>query len=483
MSAEAQADAIEWAGKPLWSTIRLLLLPAAFMAALILLGFNPGGLVLYGFAALYMTLLLLRLRHGPEALLATAIVYLPQAREYGATIAPGVNGTNVIDLLLIGVWVGSCLKHSRPVFTPRPFTRMVAVWAFLSLLSVPTAMAHIGIPEFMWNHIGILRTWINQFIIFYAFVNLIRDRDMARRLLVYIMIAAGIVYLQGLQEWFGKINASSIEKSRLIGPVLQSNEFGALMICTAAPFLAFGVYYFPRMKAWAMTPVLAIFLRVLLGIFSRAAYIAFAAEALTASHVRSKKFLILVVAVLAGVYFFVPQLIPSSMQARIDQTYTDRPAGDTYDKSAEQRLILWQASEEMIKESPLLGKGFDMFHLLSNEYVATQVNVNDTHNMYFYVATQMGLPALASLLTIMIALFFRCRRLYYRSERDIDRIIGLGGAVMVVGLLVMNMFGSHMVDTSVDGFFWVYLAIVSHLLWSPAKAPATTTATAIGNEN
>lgn len=354
---------------------------------------------------------------------------------------------------------------------------MVAVWAFLSLLSVPTAMAHIGISEFMWNHTGTLRTWIDQFIIFYAFVNLIRDRNMARRLLVYMMIAAGIVYLQGLQEWFGKIDASSIEKSRLIGPVMQSNEFGALMIYSAAPFLAYGVYYFPRAKAWMAAPVLAIFLRVLLGIFSRAAYIAFAAEALTASYVRSKKFLILVFAALACVYFFVPQLIPNSMQARIGQTYEDRPAGDNYDKSAEQRLILWHAGGNMIAESPLLGKGFDTFHILSKEYVATPVDVNDTHNMYFYIATQMGLPALISLLTIIIALFFRGRRLYYRSERDIDRIIGLGGAVMVPGLLAVNMFGSHMVDTSTDGFFWVYLAIVSHLLSSPTEAPATRTAT------
>lgn len=477
MQAEAQTDALHWAGPPLWSTLRLLLLPAVFLGVLIFSHFNPGTLVLYGFAALFMVLLLLRLRHGPEALLATAIMYLPQAREYGATVAPGVNGTNVIDLLLIGVWVGSCLRNSRPIFTARPFTRMVGIWAFLSLLSVPTAMAHIGISEFMWNHTEILRTWLDQFIVFYTFVNLIRDRNMARRLLVYMMIAAGIVYLQGLDEWFGKINASSIEKSRLLGPVLQSNEFGALMICTAAPFLAYGVYYFPRMKAWMATPVLAIFLRVLLGIFSRAAYMAFAAEFIVVSTMRSKKFLILVVAALAGIYFFAPQLIPSSMQARIGQTYEDRPAGDKYDKSAEQRLILWQASENMIEQSPLLGKGFDMFHELSNEYVDTHVNVNDTHNMYLYIATQMGLPAMFSWLAIILALFFRGRRLYRQGEYDIDRIIGLGGAVMVPGLLVMNMFGSHMVDTSVDGFFWVYLAIVSHLLPTPATAPAAITAT------
>lgn len=43
---------------------------------------------------------------------------------------------------------------------------------------------------------------------------------------------------------------------------------------------------------------------------------------------------------------------------------------------------------------------------------------------------------------------------------------------MIAGLIGVNMFGTHVIDTAVDGFFWVYLAVVAHLL-PPAAQPTS----------
>jgi O-antigen ligase len=84
----------------------------------------------------------------------------------------------------------------------------------------------------------------------------------------------------------------------------------------------------------------------------------------------------------------------------------------------------------------------------------------------------MGIPSLLTLLAILAALVWRSWGLYRRGTCDIDRIIGLGAVAIVAGLVGVNMFGTHVIDTSVDGFFWVYLAIVARLL-PPAAQPTS----------
>ncbi|SBP86794.1 O-antigen ligase family protein [Thiomonas delicata] len=475
--ADPGTESSDWAGAPLRSTLRLLAVPAVFAISLTVFRIHTNAFILYGFAALFGLLLLVQLRKGPEALLAVLIIYMPLARLYAARIAPGLNGTNSLELLLIAVWIISAYKNQTKLFSPYPFTRMVSLWLGLALISVFTAMARIGLHPFIWNYLEPLRGFLDQFIIFFLFVNVIRDKNMARRLIVYMMVSAAIIYVFGLHEWWETRNYASIEKSRLLGPVGQPNDFAAQVIYAFAPILAYGAYYFPRWKSLRLAPLVLVGLRVLLAAFSRGAYLAFAMELMTLSFVKSKKFLVLVLLVLGTIYFFIPELVPNSMKARVEQTYTDRTPGAEIDKSADSRLILWNAAITMSLESPLLGKGFDQFSSLVPSYVSGYYSgvtggATDNQNMFLYAASNMGIPSLLTLLAILAALVWRSWGLYRRGTCDIDRIIGLGAVAIVAGLVGVNMFGTHVIDTSVDGFFWVYLAIVARLL-PPAAQPTS----------
>lgn len=462
----------DWGGVPLRRTLRLLALPAVFIAVLVLLRVHAGTMVLYGFALIFGVLLLASLRHGPEALLAVLVMYMPLARLYAIDLAPGLNGSNILELLTIGVWVVSSVMQRRPLFVRRPFTRLVGAWAVLSLLSVPTAMLAIGVGPFLWNYSTSLRGFIDQFVVFYLFVNLITDKGMARRMLVYILLAAAVSYVYGFHEWFGTRGLSSIEKSRIGGPIAQPNEYAAFIIYTIAPLLAVGASYFPRWKSLRLAPVALIALRVLLGTFSRAGYLALGAEALTVTLLRSRRLLVLLLAVAAGVYFFAPQYLPESMRARVAQTYEDRTLGGSFDRSAEERILLWEAAVKMSLDSPFLGKGYEQFSRLAEDYVSQYTKATDNQNMFLYVASNMGVPALAVFLTLLLSFGWRGWQLARRKGPEIDRIIGLGAATMLVGLLVVNMFGTHMIDSSVDGLFWVYLAMLAHL-WPTQGAQAS----------
>jgi O-antigen ligase len=476
-SAAAVADdGDNWGGAPLRSSLWLLMVPALFAFSIVVFKIHPGKIGLYGFAAIFGLLLLGQLRKGPEALLAIIIVYMPLSRMYVAKLAPGINGTNALELLLVAAWIISAYKNQKKLFSPLPFTRMMTIWLLLTLVSVFTAIAEIGFHPFIWNYAEALRGFLDQFIIFFLFVNLIRDKNMARRLIFYVMISAAIIYVFGIHEWWETRGANSIAKSRLLGPVGQPNDFAALMIYSLAPFLAYGAYYFPRWRSIRLAPVALIGLKVLLAAFSRGAYLAFAMELMTLSFVKSKKFFVLVLVVLATIYFFIPALVPNSMKARVAQTYQDHTVGSEIDKSADSRIILWQAAITMTEESPILGKGFDQFHSLVPTYVSGYYDgvtggATDNQNMFLYTASNMGLPSLITLLAILFSVVFHGWRIYRKSTHDFDRIIGLGAVTMVAGLVGVNMFGTHVTDTAVDGFFWVYLAAMAHLMKNTTQQP------------
>ena len=467
-TAEFPAENADWGGKELRSTLSLLAVPAIFVLSIIVFKLHPGKIGLYGFAVFFGILLLVQLRKGPEALLALIIIYYPLSKLYPVLLAPGVNGTNLLELFLITVWISLAIKHKKKLFNPFPFTRLVGAWFFISIISVFTAIYHIGLHPFIWNYLLSVRGFFDQFIIFFLVVNLIQDKNMARRLIIYMMFSATVIFLYGIQEWWFTRGASSIEKSRLLGPIGQPNEFAAQTIYSLAPILAYGAYYFPRWKSLRMAPVVLIGLRVLLAAFSRGAYLAFAMELFTLSFVKSKKFFVLVLLVIGSIYFFIPSLVPNSMKARVAQTYQDHEADSTIDKSADSRFLLWDAAIQMTKESPIFGKGFDQFHSLVPSYVpgfydGTTGGATDNQNMFLYAASTMGIPGFVTLLLIIGALAWRGWALYRISTVDIDRIIGLGAVTLVAGLVGVNMFGTHIIDTAVDIFIWIYIAIIAHL--------------------
>lgn len=460
-----------WAGKELYSTLKILAIPAIYILSILVFKIHPGKIGLYGFAAFFGIILLAQMRKGPEILIALIIIYYPLSRMYAVRLAPGINGTNLLEIFLIIVLVGHSIKHKKKIFTPRPFTKIVGFWFFLTIVSVFTAIFSIGLHPFIWNYTLSLRSFLDQFIIFFIVVNLIQDKNMARRLVVYMMLSMSVIFLFGIHEWWYVRGASDIEKSRLLGPVGQPNDFAALIIYAFAPLLAYGAYYFPKWKSVRLSPIFFIGLRVLLAAFSRGAYLAFALELFTLSFVKSKKFFVLVLLVLGSIYFFIPSLVPNSMKARVAQTYQDHESGSNIDKSADSRFLLWNAAIEMTKEDPVFGKGFNQFHRLAPDYIpgfygpgsGSTGGATDNQNMFLYAASTMGVPGLATLLILIGALAWRGWRLYKTGSVDIDRIAGLGGVTMVAGVIGVNMFGTHITDTAVDIFFWIYLAIIAHL--------------------
>lgn len=454
-----------WAA-PLRSTFRFLSIPVFLLAPSFAFGIELPVIVLYLIAGIMGMVLFFRSLRDAEWLLAVFVMYIPLARIYVVPVAPGINGTNALLIMMIVAWIARVRREKRPFFTPMQNTRLVAVWGVLSFFSFITSAFTLGM-EHLIDHLGMLKIWVDQFLIFYCAINLIRDRAMAKRLAVYLMVGATIVYLFAFLEWFDKRDAANMEKARLLGPQLQPNDLGAFIVYSSSSFIALFVLYGTRLKTWLLLPQVAMMARVLLATFSRGAYIGFGLMTLMAMYLRSRLMPVALACIGALAVAVAPSLLPDSLTARMGQTQDAQGEGGV-DKSSGTRLILWKAAIDMTLESPILGKGFATFMKLKGQYTEEEVHEADNHNMYLYICSQMGIPALVTFLLIIWRLHSQGKKVYKAATDGWERTIGLSCAALAVGVAGVNMFGSRMVDACVMAYVWLHLAVITHL-WHEQK--------------
>jgi len=460
--AAADAFSVQWAGPDLRSTLRFVMVLSVFLLAVIKV--QLPGWILYGVAIVLSITLLLRSWSNPEWLLASVIVYLPFNRILVAPFAPGINATNAFLLMLLFSWIVIATRNDRPMFAAMPNAKLVGFWAVLTSFSAVTVIFMLGLSYLVEDQLTEFKDWIDQFIIFFAFLNLIRDGKMARRLVVYMMLGALLILVLGILEMFDKQGLDSIDKSRVFGPQLQPNDFGAFLVYASAPFIALFMNHLYRLRGWFLLPILLAMAKVLLATFSRGAYIGMAVAGVAAGYLRGKIFFISSALLALVLIMLMPQLIPESLVERMSQTVVTGGSSQQLDASSQARVVLWDAAIDMTLESPVFGKGFKAFPALKDHYTAYWVKERDNHNMYLYISSQMGIPALLVFLLILYRMF-RQGGLIYRSALDsFARTIGMGGATMVAGLLAVNMFGTRMSSINVNGYFWIYLAVMAHLL-------------------
>jgi hypothetical protein len=459
----------EWGGAPLRSTLKLLLVPGVLLGIVTVLGISLPSWLLMVVGGGFGLALLPRLMRDPEPLLAIAIVYLPLSKMFVVPVGPGLNGTNILLFLLLIAYFRQGRGEAAADAPRPPASRLVGLYGVVTLLSVPTAVFVAGVSHVV-DYAQDIKLWLDQFIVFFTFSRLIRDGKMARRILVYMMVGATVVLLLGFQEWIEKRDAGSIEKARLLGPQLQPNDFGAFVCYAASPFIALLLVNISRPKILAVAiPYLLVTARILLATFSRGAYLGLALGGVVAGYVRGKRFII--GAAVAGLLLViaVPQIVPASLQARMGQTSSETVGSEQLDTSSQTRLILWDAAWQMTKKSPLFGYGFKTFPKFKGDFTETPVHESDNHNMYLYLSSQMGIPAVILFVMILWRTGAVGIRVYRGSEERFAKVVGMAATALAASAFLVNMFGSRMTDICVSVNFWITLAAVSRL-WMDIEA-------------
>ena len=458
--------------------LAFLVMPAILVLAITLTGGNWPSSILYPIALVLGLIVAISALKGVELVLACLVIYLPFSKVFVVPLAPGVNGTNM--LILLGLFAAmlraSALKQKWDDWPPG--TALVVVFGILTSLSALTiTFLPGGRTYFIYNELLSYKAWVDQFIFYFILLICIRDVESAKRCVVYMLIGSVLVVLYSVPEMLEKMGRSTIEKSRIEGPLLQSNNFGGFVAYTLLPLLAIFLIYIKDLRAWLLTPYFLLAAKVLISTFSRGAYLAMVLGGFMAGWYKGRGFLALWVSILLCFVLVFPSLIPDSIVARMgslsgNDASSSAPEEEKLDKSSMTRLIMWRAGAQMIFEDPVWGKGFKGFPYLKEDYTEVPVKESDPHSMYLYIGSQMGLPSLA-LFLLILGYSFNLGRLHAGNENDrFIKAIGIGGASATACYAVVCIFGSRAVALNFTAYFWTMLVVMQVLKQKSAEAEA-----------
>lgn len=476
-------------GFPVFAGMRpvvgFLLIPGLIVLGITLTGGHWPKAILYPLAFAMGMWVLFSAFRGVELVLAVLLFYVPFSPVYVIPLAPGINGTNSLVALGLLAVIVQAKSKSVDWINMRKGTPLILVYAVITSLSGLTmaVMYPDGHHYLLGDEFHNYKGWIEQFLIYFIALSCIRDHATAKRVFFYMVVGSVLVVIYALPEMYSKLGLSSIEKSRVNGPMGQANEFGGLLAYTMMFSCGLFLAYFRHIRAWLTAPYFLLALKLLISTFSRGAYLALAVGGLAAGYLRGKVFF--ATWGLCAIAFFIifPQFIPESIVARLNHSVAETEstsAPKQLDKSSEHRLILWKAAADMTLESPITGKGFKGFQKIKHLYTERPVHEKDPHNYYFYVASQMGLPALVIFVFILIFAFSMGWRLSKHPHDTYIRGMGIAGASAVVTYAAVCMFGSRAVNPEFTAYFWVMVACMQIL--SSTDDPQALTANAFKKE-
>ena len=446
--------------------LSFLMFPAMLVMAITITGGSWPSAILYPIALILGAVIAVSAFRGVELVLGVLLIYLPFSKVFVVPLAPGINGTNMLILLGLFAAILKAVATRQKLSEWPPGTYLVLLFGFLTSLSIFTIMQMPGGRVYvLYGEILSYKAWIDQFIFYFIVLMCVRDIETAKRCVVYCMIGSVLVVLYSVPEMLEKGGRSTIEKSRIGGPHLQSNNFGGFVAYTLLPVISLFIMHIKDIRAWLITPYFLIAAKVLIVTFSRGAYVAMVVGAMLAGYFKGRGFLALWVAIGLSFILVFPSVIPESIMARMDTIHDETAnssasAEDQLDKSSETRLIMWRAAAKMIEEDPIWGKGFKGFPYVKEDYTEIPVKESDPHSMYLYIGSQMGLPSLALFLVILGYSFWLGRYLSQDKNDKFIRVIGIGGAASTACFAVVCIFGSRAVALNFTVYFWTFLVVM-----------------------
>jgi putative inorganic carbon (HCO3(-)) transporter len=362
-------------------------------------------------------------------------------------------GNKLIDILLLGVVLGAAFKGGFR-FAKTPMNKILilfGVFCYIQLwrgsFFLDTALPlSISDPRFSnWKN------YMVMFIIFSVVVSVIKDVKQIK-IIVALMCLSVFVVDKGFYSTMSDRDLSHFSYEVRDGGIL--GYAGVNGVATfEAEFMLFllGLAAFQKRKSikLAIWGLLAFSGYCLLFSFSREAYAGILVGLLFLGLVKERWLLI----GLAAFLLSWQSLVPTAVKERVNMTYDK--SEQQLDTSAQDRVTLWNDAVDLFHQNPVLGAGFDTYQWQHRVGIYT-----DTHNYFLKVLVETGVLGLMFFL-LVLAKATRLGVNLFRTARDpFLRSIGLGFALLMACVFVVNFFGDRWLYVEVNGFLWVMLACV-----------------------
>ncbi|CAN5224205.1 O-antigen ligase family protein [soil metagenome] len=350
-------------------------------------------------------------------LAAVTLVIASCFEDYLSTVSSA--SVKALAVVLVGAWA---IRRVRgPLVAGRPALIIYPVAAFTSvlLLSVVLHGAGPGVA-------GSLSRWAGFLAVLLVLTDCLRRAEFVERLIGAYVSACALAAACGLLAYArGDV--------RVGGPIGDPNDF-AVFLLAALPLSIAGRRAGRRTWAWDLASVTI--LVAVAGTLSRGAVVGLLAMLLFATVTRQISGTAL--AGIAGVLLALGAFTVGFFPDQVSNSLTQKSA--IADQNVSERLYLWHSAEQMVLDSPLIGRGPGSFSTEHQEYVdRLPISVDHlldvAHNTYLEVAAELGVLGLLGFLAIMVVGF---RGAWQVWRRDGDPIAaGVTSAFVGVGLAAM----------------------------------------------
>lgn len=361
-------------------------------------------------------------------------------------------GEHLVPFVMLGVLIGVLFRAKGQGLPKNPMNWLLVTWMFLSYISLWTGSFFLGTDLPVWILDPRFSDWKDYMLmltLFFLVACAVKDVRQIKILVLLMCLSAFVVFRGFFLTVVGR-DFSHFSNNLRQGTALGyagANGLGAFEAQLGLFLL--GLYAFEKKKLWKFAMLASILTCVycLLFVFSRGAYFAFMVGLIYLGVFKERKL------VLAGAVILIgwQTLLPISVQERITMTYQQ----GGLESSAGARLSLWEEAQSLVVSNPVLGSGFDTYKFLNHFG-----GLGDTHNYYLKVLVEMGVVGLL-LYLLLLANAFRLGHNLFRSAQDpFLKGFGLGFAALMVGAVVLNLFGDRWTFLQVNGFLFILMGCV-----------------------
>lgn len=240
-------------------------------------------------------------------------------------------------------------------------------------------------------------------------------------------------------------------RRRMYSTLENPNLFGAYLLMIISLLTPFFLRERGKRQA-AFGVLLFIFVLCLALTYSRGAWVSLAAIVLGLTLFYDKRF---------GFLFLLIPLILFFYHGQITERFLSLFSGE--DTSVGLRFALWESTEAMIEEHPLLGIGWGTYFLAYPDYnffiQDEHVLIFHAHDMYLNMPAEVGIPGGLAFLAAFFAQGILAFRVYRNGEDSFEKSLGLGGILLVMSLAVISLGDHVLFSRSVSFCFWSLCAL------------------------
>ncbi|HDK35403.1 MAG TPA: hypothetical protein ENG82_00755, partial [Bacteroidetes bacterium] len=326
---------------------------------------------------------------------------------------------------------------------------------------------------FISQAINPAKRWILPTLLFFPIAISMYD-EKKMRLFVYAI--AAVVFLmafQSLRDFHSVGFGHYSDSHRLGGPfgVGGENDLAAFFVYFAPILAAVAFYEKKIIHKFALYGVVLLSIVTILFTYSRGAYLGGIAALLVLGIFKKRGLLIFGVVLALTFRLWVPSAVTERVEMTEKHIIVEEPGEiiispsaieNNFEKSTALRITIWKGALKMIQEYPLRGFGFLMFQRFMTQYAQIAYPM-DTHNMYLRTAVEHGLPGLAFFLLLWIVPFFAAAGLFRHGELPLSKAVALGVMASIIGIAIVNLWGSRFFREELVGLYWIILGILYRL--------------------